>query len=186
MNEITHGNLPIKRALLIAGVLAGSCCALWAQPDGLGGPPPDGPPPGEMQQQQNRGPSVYRELKQLAQLLTLTTKQQTQVKAILTDQHQQIEALFKQSREAAQHGKTSTDATTGDDQQANWEAMAKTRAAANSIREDAYARVAAILSDDQKIKFTAWKEKREKVSARQEEDEMPPPPPDGGGGPPGI
>ena len=72
-------------------MLAAGCGALWAQPDASGGPPPDGPPPGEMQQ--DRGPSVDKELKQLTQVLTLTTDQQTQVKAILTDQHEQIKAL---------------------------------------------------------------------------------------------
>ena len=57
MIEFAQKYLPARRTLLMAGVLAASCCALSAQFDGPGGPPPDGPPPGEMQQQPN-GPSV--------------------------------------------------------------------------------------------------------------------------------
>jgi Spy/CpxP family protein refolding chaperone len=135
-------------------------------------------------QQQSRGPSVDRELKQLTQMLTLTTAQQIQVKAILTDQHQQIEALFNQSKPAAQNGKTTSDAASSDDQRPDWEAMQKMRTAAKAIREDANAKIAETLTDDQKVKFAAWEKKRQKSSARQESDDMPPPPPDGEGGPP--
>jgi Spy/CpxP family protein refolding chaperone len=137
-----------------------------------------------MQQAQIHGPSVERELKQLTQLLALTTAQQTQVKAILTDQHQQIEALFSQSKPAAQTEKNSAEATTGDDQRPDWDAMQKMRTAAKAIREDANAKIAEALTDDQKTKFAAWEKKRQKASARQEGDDMPPPPPDGEGGPP--
>jgi len=183
MIEIQYGHFPARRVLWMACVLAASCCVLQAQPDGAGGPPPDGPPPGEMQQQ-SRGPSVDRELKQLTQMLTLTTAQQIQVKAILTDQHQQIEALFNQSKPAAQNGKTTSDAASSDDQRPDWEAMQKMRTAAKAIREDANAKIAETLTDDQKVKFAAWEKKRQKSSARQESDDMPPPPPDGEGGPP--
>jgi len=181
MMRIAARNLRAPRALLMACALAASCHALQAQPDGPGGPPPDGPPPGEMQPQ-SRGPSVDRELKQLTQLLTLTTAQQTQVKAILTDEHQQVEALMSQSRQAAQGEKTSAEA--GDDREAHWAAIKKTRAAVEAVREEAHAKIAAALSDDQKTKFTAWEKKREKAAAREESDDMPPPPPDGGDGPP--
>jgi len=184
MNKITYGHLPARRVLWMACVLAVSCCVLQAQPDGPGGPPPDGPPPGDMQQARSHGPSVERELKQLTQLLTLTTVQQAQVKAILTDQRQQIEALFSQSKPAAKTDKTSTDTTTSDDQRPDWEAMLKLRAAAKAIREDSNAKIAETLTDDQKTKFAAWEKKRQKASARQESDDMPPPPPDGEGGPP--
>ena len=175
MMKIASRNLHARRLLWMACWLAASCCALQAQPDG--------PPPGEMEQQ-NHGPSVERELKQLAQLLTLSTEQQAQVKLILTDQHQQIEALMSQSKEAAQNGNASAEAPAGDDPQANWDAMAKTRAAVEAIRADAHARIAAALTDDQKTKFAAWEKKREKAAAREAGDDMPPPPPDGGDGPP--
>lgn len=201
MIENTYGHWPARRVLLMACVMAASCCVLQAQPDGEGVSPPDGPPPSEMQQPQSHGPSVERELKQLTQLLTLTTAQQTQVKAILTDQHQQIEALFSQSKPAEKTDKTSTDTTTSDNQRPDWEAMQKLRTAAKAIREEANGKIAESLTDDQKAKFAAWEKKRQKASARQESDDMPPPPPDGeggslpdggggappgGGGPPGV
>ncbi|MDR3727346.1 MAG: Spy/CpxP family protein refolding chaperone [Terracidiphilus sp.] len=183
MIENTCGHLPARRVLWLACVLAASCCVLQAQPDGQGGPPPDGPPPGEMRQQ-SHGPSVERELKQLTQLLTLTTAQQTQVKVILTDQNQQIEALFNQSKPVLQNGKSSTDTANSDDQRPDWEAMRKMRTAVKAIREDANAKIAETLTDDQKNKFAAWEKKGQKASARQEGEDMPPPPPDGEGGPP--
>jgi Spy/CpxP family protein refolding chaperone len=127
---------------------------------------------------------VDRELKQLTRLLTLTTEQQAQVKTILTDQRQQIEALFNESKPAAKNGKTHQEATTDDDRQVNMEAMEKVRDAAKTIREDADTKIAATLTDDQKTKFAAWKQKQAKAFDRQERDGMPPPPPDGGDGPP--
>lgn len=179
MIEIAYRYLHARRALLMACVLAVSCCAVWAQTDGPGGPPPDGAPPGGMQQ--GRGPSVERQLKQLTQLLTLTTEQQTQVKAILTEQNQKIAALFKQSMQ---------DSASGDDQRPSPEAMTKMRDMVKAIRTDSNTKIAAALTDDQKTKFAAWVAKREKATARQEGDDMPPPPdgegpPDGGGGPGG-
>ncbi|MGA2673519.1 MAG: Spy/CpxP family protein refolding chaperone [Terracidiphilus sp.] len=182
MIEFVSLTLLARRTLLMAGVLAASCGALWAQPDGPMGPPPDGSPPGEMQQQQ-RGPNVERELKQLTLLLTLTAEQQAQVKAILTDQHQQIEALFKQSKPVSQSAKTTPDNSSDDDPQARMEAMASARAAAKAIRKDAHAKIAALLNDPQKEKFAAW-QKRQDKAAEQQSNEMPPPPPDGADGPP--
>jgi Spy/CpxP family protein refolding chaperone len=133
-----------------------------------------------MQPSLSHGPSVERELKQLTQLLTLTTEQQTQVKAILTDQHHQIETLFDQSKTT----KTGNDGAAGDEQRPSRDAMENMRAAAKSIRDNANAKIAATLTDDQQAKYAAWEKKRQKASARQESDEMPPTPPDGEGGPP--
>jgi Spy/CpxP family protein refolding chaperone len=172
-----------RRTLLIGGVLAGSCCVLWAQPDGPMGSPPDGSPPSEMQQQHPHGPSVDRELKRLNKLLALSTEQQTQAKAILTDQHQQMEALFKQSSSAAQSGSTSSNAASSDEQRPSREAMESMRSSMKAIRDDAHAKIAAILTDDQKAKYVAW-EKKQQSKSRQDGDDMPPPPPDGDGGPP--
>lgn len=165
-----------RRTLLIGGVLAGSCCVLWAQSDGPMGPPPDGSPLGEMQQQRPHGPSVDLELKKLSKLLALSTEQQEQVKAILTDQHQQMEALFKQAS-------PSPDAASSDEQRPSREAMENMRSSMKAIRDDAHAKIAAILTDDQKTKYAAW-EKKQQSKSRQESDDMPPPPPDGDGGPP--
>lgn len=182
MIEMAFKRLLLRQALLMASVLAVSCGALQAQSDGSGGPPPDGPPPGESQQTPEHGPSVERELKQLTHSLALTTEQQAQVKAILTDKHEQIEALFNQSKQSTQNGKTSADAASGDDQRPSAEAVEQSRAAVKAIREDASAKIAALLTDDQKTRFAALEDARQKAEAKQ--DELPPPTPDGGGGPP--
>jgi Spy/CpxP family protein refolding chaperone len=191
MIEIANSYLNARRALLLAAVLTVSCRALSAQSDGPGGPPPGGPPPDEMRQL-SRGPSVERELKRLTQLLTLTSAQQAQVKTILTEEHQQMETLISQSKEAARGTKASSSATDDNNQPPNAEAMEKSRAAAKAIGEEAHAKIAAALTEDQRTKFAVWEEKREKATERQEGDDMPPPPdgdggppPDGGGGAPG-
>lgn len=175
MIDLKRFMIVARRSVSVFGLSIACCCVAWAQPDGPGGPPPDGgPPPGEMQQQQ-RGPSVERQLKRLTELLTLTGEQQTQVKAILTDQHQQMMALFKQ----ASGGKA------GEDQPPSREAMEAMRAATKTIHADTQAKIAALLTGDQKTKFAAWEQKRAKASARQEDEgDAPPPPPDGEGGPP--
>jgi len=184
--EIARRDLQARRTLLMAAALVAGCCVLRAQPDGPGGPPPYGPLPRDMQQQQlNPGPSVERQLKQLTQLLTLTSAQQTQAKAILTDQHQQMEALISQSRETRKESRNSTDATASENQPPDFEAMEKSLAAARAIREEANAKITAALTDDQKTRFAAWEKNQARESAQQERDDMPPPPaPDGGDGPP--
>jgi hypothetical protein len=163
-----------RRSVPVLGLSIACCCVAWAQLDGPGGPPPDGgPPPGEMQQQ-SRGPSVDRQLKRLTVLLTLTAYQQTQVKAILTDQRQQMLALFKQSSGGA--------AT--EDQPPSREAMESMRAEMKTVHAAAQAKIAALLTADQKVTFAAWQKKHARASAHQENDNTPPPPPDGQGGPP--
>jgi Spy/CpxP family protein refolding chaperone len=183
MVDFPYYLLLARRSVLLASVFVASCCALWAQTDGPGGPPPGGPPPGEMQMQA-RGPNVERQLKQLTQLLTLSEEQQTRVKAILLDQRQQIEALFKQSKTGAEGDKASTDSAAAQPEPPSPEKMEALRAARKAIREDAHARIAALLTDDQKAKFAAWRQRRERSAAREESEEMPPRPPDGEGGPP--
>jgi Spy/CpxP family protein refolding chaperone len=126
-------------------------------------------------QQQSRGPSVERQLKRLTELLTLTADQQTQVKAILTDQRQQMVALFKQA---------SSGGAAAEDQPPTREAMESMRAEMKTIHAAAQAKIAALLTADQKVTYAAWNKKHERASARQENDDMPPPPPDGEGGPP--
>lgn len=170
MIDLKHFIFMARRIMPLAGLSLACCCAALAQPDGPGGPPPDGPPPGQ-EQQHPRGPSVERELKQLTQLLTLTADQQTQVKGLLTDQHQQIEALLKP-------------AAASEDQPPSREAMEAGRTAIKAIHADTNAKIAALLTDDQKTKFAAWEKKRAKASAQHENDDAPPPPPDGEGGPP--
>jgi hypothetical protein len=132
-----------------------------------------------MQTPPDRGPSVARELKQLTHLLALTSDQQTQVKAILDDRHSKIETLFKHAQDSASSG-NSPDGQPGSGTPPSRDSMDKLRAEADTIRKDANARIAAVLSDDQKVKFSAWVDRH----ARQGDD-MPPPPDDGNGPPPG-
>jgi len=160
-----------RQSLPVFAVFIACGCAAWAQPDGPMGPPPDGPPPGASEQQ--RGPSIERELKHLTQLLALTADQQTQVKAILTDQHQQIEALFKSDSKSAD----------GEPQLPSRETMEANRSSIKALHEATRAKIAALLTDSQKVKFEALSKKQAKSEAQQDDD-MPPPPPDGEGGPP--
>ena len=52
------------------------------------------------------------------------------------------------------------------------------------IRDAANAKISALLTDEQKAKFTAWVDKQKQREAQQGDD-MPPPPPDGGAPPDG-
>ena len=121
---------------------------------------------------------MERELKHLTQLLTLTDAQQAKVKAVLTEQKQQIDAL---------RGST---ANTESGQPAH-----PSREQRESIRDAANAKIAALLTEAQKVKFQAWQEKRKQAMERRsrEDGDAPPQPPDGGqggplpgGGPPGV
>ena len=165
----------VRRTLPLLGLLFAFSVAAWAQPDG---PPPDGLPPG-MQDGQQRGPNVERELKQLTQLLALTTDQQAQVRALLTDQKTQIQALFQPpSADSSKAASTSSERP-----MPSIEEMQAQRAAVKGIREATRTKIAALLTDDQKTKYAAWLKKKIQ-SEKRSEDDMPPPPPDGMGGPP--
>ena len=161
----------ISRVLTLAAVVALAGTLLHAQ-DG----PPPGPPPGEMQDGPQQGPGVDRQLKHLTKLLTLTSDQQAQVKVILTDQQQQIKALFDQARSSSGVSSSDTGGPTP-------ETMTAQRTQMRLIRDAANSKIAAVLTDEQKAKFTAWLDQQKKREAQQGDD-MPPPPPDGGGGPP--
>jgi len=160
------------RALTLASLAAVSCAALQAQSDG----PPPGPPPGDMQDGQQQGPGVDRQLKHLTKLLTLTTDQQPQVKTILTDERQQMKALFDQTRSASTSGDSGGPPSP--------ESMKAQRTQMSLIRDAANAKISALLTDEQKAKFTAWVDKQKQREAQQGDD-MPPPPPDGGAPPDG-
>ena len=166
--------LLMRRIVLLGAVLLSGVCALWAQPDG---PPPGGPPPGA-QAEMDTGSRVDHELKHLTQMLDLSAAQQTQVKALLTDQKAQLDTLRKSVEE--QDGPPSE----------------TIRQKASAIRDDTNSKIAALLSDDQKTKYSAWLEKRKEAEERrrQQQGDGPPPPPPGdgpggggpGGGPPGA
>jgi Spy/CpxP family protein refolding chaperone len=127
--------------------------------------------------QSSQGPSVERQLKQLTQLLALTGDQQAQVKSILADRRQQVEALLKNS------SRVKPDADSAP-QPPSQEEMQSQRDAMKAIREASNSKIAALLSADQKAKFTAWQKKSVR-STEQADGEMPPPPPDGEGPPDG-
>lgn len=154
MPEISNIVSIARRASLLCSLLIGTCCALYAQPDG---PPPGGPPPGP-HDNMGHGPSVERELKRMTDVLALNDSQQAQVKALLTEQRQQMEALHK-----SMQAEDSQDPAAG-------------REKSQAIRNDTNAKISALLNDDQKAKFTAMLQRR----GRRGDG----PPPDGAGGPP--
>jgi len=114
--------------------------------------PPTGPPQGEMR---GRGPDTERELGQLTYHLSLTPDQQTQIKALLKERHSKVEALRsgenRPSREQMQ-----------------------------ALRKDTDTKIAALLNDDQKIKFAALQQERmehRRGPGGPGGDQPPPPPP---------
>jgi Spy/CpxP family protein refolding chaperone len=152
MFELTYGYLLARRVLLTVSILAASCCALWAQADGQSSPPAGAPPAGEMY---HHRPGVERELNQLTHILSLTGDQQTQVKAILTAQRQQIEQLRNSSNANGQAA----------------EAQRPSSEQIQSIRQDANAKIEALLNDEQKAKFEAWvQQQKERMQKRRGPD----------------
>jgi Spy/CpxP family protein refolding chaperone len=167
----------VLSAAVFAALLAGS---LFAQSDagGYGPPSGSGPPDGMDAPTTQRGPSVERDLKRLTKLLTLSTDQQTQVKAILTDRNQKIGELMKASRP----GNGQSDTSAQQEGPPSSEQFEQLRAQTKAIRDDANTKIAATLTADQAAKFSAWLKQQKQRSGS---DDMPPPPPDGGeGGPP--
>lgn len=140
-----------SRTLLMAGLLAVACSALWAQADA---PPPDGQP-GPMG---HRGFNPERQLQMLTRVLSLTTEQQAQVKTLLTEQTQKMEELRKSSSTA----------------DASAQSGPPNREQMEAIRNDTDTKITALLNDDQKTKFAAWQQERKQ---RMEHREGGPPPP---------
>ena len=138
------------RTLLLAGVLAVSSCALWAQNDA--------PPAGQMR---GRGGNPERELQQLTQRLSLTPDQQTQVKGLLAERRQKMEELRKSS--------SGTDASA--------QGAPPNRDQVMAIRSATDTKINSLLNDDQKTKFAAWQQERKaRMQQRQGGGEAPPPP----------
>jgi protein CpxP len=137
------------RRTLLAGVLAVSCCAVWAQNDA--------PPAG---QTGRRGGNPERELQQLTQALSLSADQQTQVKGLLAERRQKVEEL----RKAASGSDAATQAAT------------PTREQMEAIRKETDGKINALLNDDQKGKFAAWQQERKaRMQQRMGGDAAPPP-----------
>ena len=137
-----------RRTLLLAGALAVSSCALWAQNDA--------PPAGQMR---GRGGNPERELQMLTQRLSLTPDQQTQVKALLAERRQKMEELRKASG--------GTDAST--------QSAPPNRDQVLAIRSATDTKISALLNDDQKTKFTAWQQERKARMQQREGGDAPPP-----------
>lgn len=162
-----------RRAALAASILMALSSFLHAQPDGGpgGGPSGGGPgggPPGDFGMDSPSLLNVNNDLKKLTKLLSLTTDQQTQVKAILTDERTQMQATIKKAESA--------DRSDGPGPGSLWIAV-------TSIRQGANSKIAALLNGDQAQKFAAWQKKQEKEEMESGPDGGPPP--DGGGPPPG-
>lgn len=155
MFEFTYGLLLARRALLTASILIASCCALYAQADTQAAPPANGPGAGEMY---HHGHQMQHELKQLSRVLSLTDDQKTQVKSILEAQHQQIEQLRNST---AQNGQAN-------EAQPNREQI-------QAIRQDAKAKIEALLNDDQKTKYEAWLQQRKERMEQRRGQQAPAP-----------
>jgi Spy/CpxP family protein refolding chaperone len=138
-----------RRTLLLAGVLAVSSCALWAQNDA--------PPAGQMR---GRGGNPERELQQLTQRLSLTPDQQTQVKGLLAERRQKMEELRKAS--------AGTDASA--------QGAPPNRDQVMAIRSATDTKINSLLNDDQRTKFAAWQQERKaRMQQRQQGGDAPPP-----------
>jgi Spy/CpxP family protein refolding chaperone len=145
----------MRRGLLIAGILAATCSALWAQNESQ----PDAQPAGQMGR---HGGNPERELQQLTERLQLTTDQQTQVKSLLTERRQKMEELRKSSSGA----------------DASAQSAPPSREQMEAIRNDTDTKIAALLNDDQKTKFAAWQQERKaRMERRQGSGGDNPPPP---------
>jgi len=155
MFDFAYGLMLARRTMVLAGVLAAGSCAVWAQADAPPGPPPG--PPGGM----HRG-GPERELRELTHVLSLSDAQRTQVKTLLEERRQQAEALRNPA---------------GGDTAA--EAPRSSREQMEAIRQATDTKIAALLNDEQKTKFTAWQQER---NQRMEHrggpgGDGPPPPP---------
>jgi len=155
MKKLIFGNSLAKRTLLLAGVLAVACTAVWAQndaaPAGPGGRP--------------RGGNPERELQMLTHRLSLTADQQAQIKPLLAERTQKMEAL----RSAAPSADTAT---------------APRREQMEAIRNETDTKITALLNDEQKTKYSVLQQERkdrmEHRGSGPGSDNAPPPPPPSG------
>jgi Spy/CpxP family protein refolding chaperone len=149
----------LRRGLLIAGILAATCSALWAQD----GSQPDSPAAGQWGR---HGGNPERELQQLTERLQLTTDQQTQVKSLLAERRQKMDELRRSSSGSDSSAQT---APPGREQM-------------EALRNDTDTKISALLNQDQKAKFAEWQQERKARMERHQGpggDNPPPPPPPG-------
>jgi Spy/CpxP family protein refolding chaperone len=127
----------LRRGLLIAGILAVTCSAVWAQ----NGSQAESQPAGQMGR---RGGNLERQLKHLTRMLSLTPDQQTQVKSLLAERRQKMAELRKSS--------------SGGD--ASAQAAPPSREQMQAIRNETDIKMSVLLNEDQKAKFAAWQQER--------------------------
>ena len=119
------------------------------------------PPAGEAQGGgHGRWGNPERELTQLTRVLTLTSEQQTGVKAILDQQAAQMKALH--TRNQAE--------TTTDTPQTHQARMAQM----NQIRDESDTKISALLDDNQKKTFAGWVARRKANMERRGNGGAPP------------
>ncbi|WP_263359996.1 hypothetical protein [Acidicapsa ligni] len=168
----------MKTKFLWKTALAATCLMLcsYAAVAQDGPPPPDaGASQGAAAQGESRHgdrmPDPDRQLKALTRILTLTTDQQTGVKALLDQQSAQMKALRNQppTEQSANPG--------ADPRHARIEQMER-------IREETSTKIAALLDDNQKKLFADWQAKRKaEMEQRRGRSQDVPPQPQPGDGP---
>ena len=155
MIELTYIYSLVSRAILLCSVLIAQRCCLLSQPSADVSRRAH---PGQAQPAGANGARAHFELRVLTERLTLTVEQQMLVRSALAEQEQQIEEL----RQAMQNDPNAVGAE-GD----------KLRA----IRQATDARVAAMLSEEQKAGFAVWVDERNAAIEhrwRRHEEEAPP------------
>jgi Spy/CpxP family protein refolding chaperone len=114
----------------------------------------------------------------LTKQLSLSSEQQTKVKAILEERSQKSRELMKSLHPAQQEGSGEAQAAPPSQEQ-----FEQIRSQMKAIRDDANSKISGLLTAEQAAKFAALLKQRQRHG---DEDGMPDgPPPDGGmGGPP--
>jgi periplasmic protein CpxP/Spy len=118
-----------------------------------------------------RGGGPDQELNFLTRLLTLTTDQQTGVKALLDQQSSQIRALRTSSQS------NSSDTGSPEARQSQMTQM-------QQIRDETNTKISALLDDTQKQTFADWLAKRKAAMGNHQSQGGNSSPPDSPGGPP--
>ena len=147
----------MRRGLLIAGILAATCSALWAQNNSQSDPPP-------ARQMRHRGGNPERQLQHLTRILSLTQDQKAQVRVLLAERTQKMVEV----RRPSSAGDTASPAAP------------PSREQMEAIRNDTDTKISALLNEDQKAKFAAWQlERKARMEQRQGPggDHPQPPPP---------
>jgi hypothetical protein len=109
-------------------------------------------------------PDLDRQVAWLTGMLSLSSEQQTRLRVILRDYNQKMDALFQDKK---------GESPQAENQSPSREVMRSMHDAFKAIQVDAYAKINALLNDNQKAAFAAWQKKRERPLGHP--DDMPPP-----------